>query len=346
MRSDRSKNEPTNFNEGELRPPQSQRTVSTSVEPDQLEDGGDASKDKDVRDELTAALKNRILSHYEDKLRKHETDTELYGTEEKNNKAQTYDAIFQKSKKEEVRTVLMKGIAAVGKTFQTRRFMVDWAKGKTNNNIDLIVPFHFSELHTRRDKVQSLKDLLNSVDDKHRSFFMYNECKVVFVLDGLEECELPLDFENNKELTDMEESASMDVLLTSLIKGKLLPSAHLWIISQPSGVDKIPPEYIQKVTECRETSKRRQKLISRLKEILRKENTQDEEINHPNQKNTEHIIREDRRSEVDDEARNGRTVKPVNQVSDIFKAAKGQTMRTVLTVGEPDIGKTFHVQKF
>ncbi|XP_074500836.1 uncharacterized protein LOC141773072 isoform X3 [Sebastes fasciatus] len=307
-----------------------------------------------VKQKLTADLKRRILSQHEDKLKSHETDTEIYeipSVPSKNATPQTFDALFPNSKEKKVRTVLMRGVAGVGKTFQKSLFLEDWAKGKSNTKIDLMVPFNFCELNSRRDEVQSVNDLIHhSFNDDKDSSYKYDECKVVFVLDGLEECELPLDFAKNEDLTDMEERASMDVLLTNLIKGKLLPSACLWIIARPSGVDKIPPEYIHKETECRETSKRWQKLASALKERFLGEATQDEDINHLNKKNTEHIMIEDRSSEVNDEEKNGRSaaksVTRVNAVSDIFKDTKGQKIRTVLTTGVAGIGKSFHVQQF
>uniref|UniRef100_UPI0037E8ACC8 NLR family CARD domain-containing protein 3-like n=1 Tax=Semicossyphus pulcher TaxID=241346 RepID=UPI0037E8ACC8 len=245
----------------------------------------------------------------------------------------------------------MKGVPGVGKTYQTRRFMVDWAQGTSHKHIDFIVPLDFSELNSSRDKVETMKDLLcHSLNpNEEKGFCNYNECKVLFVLDGLERCELPLDFANNKELTDLKEAASMDVLLTNLIKGKLLPSALLWIISQPSGADKIPPEYIQRVTECRETLERRQKLISALRKRF-KENIQDEDMNHSHQKTTEHVLREDRSSEANHEEKKGgavaKSVTQVHSVSDIFKDTKGQAIRNVLTTGEAGIGKSVCVQKF
>ena len=195
-----------------------------------------------------------IRHQHEVEVGKLETDTELYKTgEENNDEKQTYNNLFLDSERKTVRTVLMTGVPQVGKTLQTRRFMVDLAKGKFNNNVDLIVSLKFSELNSRKDEVQSMKQLLRDSlnDNKHRFVCQYNKRKVTIVLDGLEECELPLDFENNEDLTDMDKPASMDVLLTNLIKGKLLPSARLLITSQPSGVHKIPSEYIQKQTECR-----------------------------------------------------------------------------------------------
>ena len=206
---------------------------------------------KDVKHKLTADLKRRILRQHEE-VKKLKTDTELYEIGEEH-KVQTYGELFQKSGTEKVRTVLIRGVPHVGKTIQTRRFMVDWAEGKSNKNIDLIVSLKFNELISRRDEVQSMTDLIRHClsDDEPAEMFTFDKCEVAFVLDSLEECTFPLDFENNENLTDMDKPASMDVLLTNLIKGKLLPSARLWIVSQPSGVHKIPSEYIQKQTECR-----------------------------------------------------------------------------------------------
>lgn len=192
-------------------------------------------------------LKSAIRKKYK-KQREEEIDTELCAQkEEKEELVQPdYKDMFN------VRTVLTTGMAGVGKTFQTKMFMIKWAKKKTNKNIDIIVSFQFSELNKRRDQVQSMEELLNDYfsDIKLRRHLSYGKFKILFILDGLEECTLPLDFINNNNLTDMKAQATMDELLTNLVKRTLLPSAHLWIISQPSGVDKIPSDYIHKVTKC------------------------------------------------------------------------------------------------
>ncbi|XP_077940875.1 uncharacterized protein LOC120829869 isoform X2 [Gasterosteus aculeatus] len=339
----RSKDDPPNFSKGEqgLSELEQAPTVDDAlnffpVNSPSMETGQERKYIRTDKD----ALQRKILHQYEEELRGLETEIELFEIQDpKNTKAtalQSFDQLFKK------RTVLTKGVAGVGKTFQTKLFMVDWAKQISNKKIDLIVSFNFDWLNSRK-KDQSLIDLIRqSLSEDEQRVYNYEECELAFVLDGLERCELPLDFQKNEELTDMEEAASMDVLLTNLIKGNLLPSAQLWILSQPSGVNKIPPDYIKKVTECRET-KRWQKLTSALRARILRENPQEEDINHPDQKNIEHVMRNDRSGEVDSEENN---VTRVNAGSDIFKETKGKKIKTVLTTKEAGIEKSFYVQKF
>ncbi|XP_035991346.1 LOW QUALITY PROTEIN: uncharacterized protein LOC105922654 [Fundulus heteroclitus] len=314
-------------------------------------------KEIDAQHRLTDIGRNGILAAYETELIEMETDSELYMIDTNNEfeekLVETYDDLFTDLKKKTVRTVLTKGVAGIGKTFQTKLFMFDWAKGKSNKDVDIIIPLQFSELSKRKEAL-SMDSLLESFfrDVAEPGVGTYEKKKVALVLDGLENYEPPLDFDNNIELRDMKKPASMDVILTNLIKGNLLPKACLWIISQPSGVHKIPGEYIEQVTECRETLMRRKKLVSSLKRRFIQEYPDggEDEVSHPNQKITEHIMRNVPVDEMTDDATGENTVlKPlikVNTLCDILKNRGEKKVRTVLTVGEPDIGKSFHVQKF
>ncbi|ROK21025.1 NLR family CARD domain-containing protein 3 [Anabarilius grahami] len=78
-----------------------------------------------------------------------------------------------------------------------------------------------------------------------------NQFRVLFILDGLDECRLPLKFDCNETWRDVSSPASLDVLLTNLMKGNLLPSALFWITTRPAAASKIPPNCIDRLTEIR-----------------------------------------------------------------------------------------------
>ncbi|XP_053183670.1 NLR family CARD domain-containing protein 3-like [Scomber japonicus] len=152
-----------------------------------------------------------------------------------------------------IRTVMTKGVAGIGKTVLTQKFTLDWAEDKANQDIHFTFPFTFRELNVLKKKKYSLVELVHHffTETKDAGICRFEEFQVVFIFDGLDECRLPLDFHNNEILTDVTESTSVDVLLTNLIRGKLLPSARLWITTRPAAANQIPPECVGRVTEVR-----------------------------------------------------------------------------------------------
>ncbi|XP_062293718.1 NACHT, LRR and PYD domains-containing protein 12-like [Scomber scombrus] len=152
-----------------------------------------------------------------------------------------------------IRTVMTKGVAGIGKTVLTQKFTLDWAEDKANQDIHFTFPFTFRELNVLKEKKYSLLELVHHFfsETKEAGICRFEEFQVVFIFDGLDECRLPLNFHNNEILTDVTESTSVDVLLTNLIRGKLLPSARLWITTRPAAANQIPPECVGMVTEVR-----------------------------------------------------------------------------------------------
>ncbi|XP_026164091.1 NLR family CARD domain-containing protein 3-like [Mastacembelus armatus] len=150
-----------------------------------------------------------------------------------------------------IRTVMTKGVAGIGKTFLTQKFTLDWAEDKANQDIQFTFPFTFRELNVLKEKKFSLVELVHHFFTETKGICRFEDFQVVFIFDGLDECRLPLDFHNTRILTDATESTSVDVLLTNLIGGKLLPSARLWITTRPAAANQIPPECVDMVTEVR-----------------------------------------------------------------------------------------------
>ncbi|XP_060776921.1 NACHT, LRR and PYD domains-containing protein 3-like isoform X2 [Neoarius graeffei] len=152
-----------------------------------------------------------------------------------------------------IRRVLTKGVAGIGKTVSVQKFILDWTEGKANQDVTFMFPLPFRELNLMKERNLSLMNLLHHFfpDMRELGLIDCNISKVLLIFDDLDECRFPLNSQNSERLCDVTESASVDVLLTNLIKGNLLPSALLWITSRPAAANQIPPECVDQVTEVR-----------------------------------------------------------------------------------------------
>ncbi|CAL8237729.1 unnamed protein product [Boreogadus saida] len=152
-----------------------------------------------------------------------------------------------------IRTMMTTGVAGIGKTVLTHKFTLDWAEGKTNQDTHFTFLLSFRELNLLKGKEFSLVELLHHlfIETKEAGICRFDRFQVVFILDGLDECRLPLDFQNNRIWNDVTKSTSVDVLLTNLIRGDLLPSARIWVTTRPAAANQIPAECVDMVTEVR-----------------------------------------------------------------------------------------------
>ncbi|XP_037402046.1 protein NLRC5-like isoform X3 [Pygocentrus nattereri] len=159
-----------------------------------------------------------------------------------------FEALSEEDKP--IRTVMTQGIAGIGKSVSAQKFILEWANGNKNQRIKFIFPLPFRELNLKEGK-HSLMDILNQFFPETKGLRFREKYKVMFVFDGLDECRLPLNFKKNEHCADETQKASLDVLLTNLIKGNLLPSALIWITTRPAAASMIPAEFIDRVTEVR-----------------------------------------------------------------------------------------------
>uniref|UniRef100_W5LX66 Protein NLRC3-like n=1 Tax=Lepisosteus oculatus TaxID=7918 RepID=W5LX66_LEPOC len=148
-----------------------------------------------------------------------------------------------------IRTVLMKGVAGIGKTFSVQKFILDWATGKDNQDFDFIFFLPFRELNLITSE-KSLQELVQCFSPQMKSSDnILEHCKVLFIFDGLDESRHPLKFEENEIFSDVIKPTSVDLLLTNLIKGNFPIDSSIWITSRPAAAGLIPPVLINRVTE-------------------------------------------------------------------------------------------------
>ncbi|KAJ3582261.1 hypothetical protein NHX12_015686, partial [Muraenolepis orangiensis] len=241
------------------------------------------------------------------------------------------------------RTIMTTGVAGIGKTILTHKFTLDWAEGKANHDIHFTLPFTFRELNLLKEKEFSLMELLHHFFIQTKGIRRYDRFQVVFILDGLDECRLPLDFQNNPIWTDVTKSTSVDVLLTNLIRGDLLPSARIWITTRPAAANQIPAECVDMVTEK----------FRRVFEGIAKAG-QSTDLNDfytelfitqrvSGEVNKEHEVRL-----IETASRKPAKEETPIKLEDIFKPLPGQDQpsRTILTTGVAGIGKTILTHKF
>uniref|UniRef100_A0A671Q5U2 NACHT domain-containing protein n=1 Tax=Sinocyclocheilus anshuiensis TaxID=1608454 RepID=A0A671Q5U2_9TELE len=191
----------------------------------------------------------------------HTSEHEIRQIETASKHPATWDApikandIFKASPEsaKQIRTVLTKGIAGIGKTVSVQKFTLDWVEERANQDVCMIFPLPFREMNGIKEKKISLIHILECFFNlkTNPEVLHSNKYKVVFILDGLDECRFPLDFQNHRSCSSVTESVSVGVLLTNLICKNLLPSALVWITSRPAAAGQIPPDLIDRVTEVR-----------------------------------------------------------------------------------------------
>ncbi|KAM4592013.1 NACHT, LRR and PYD domains-containing protein 12-like [Odontesthes bonariensis] len=151
-----------------------------------------------------------------------------------------------------IRVVLTNGVAGVGKTFSVLKFTLDWAEGLENQDVSVVILLSFRELNLIREEQHSLLTLLHVFHPTLQQLpaEQLAGCALLFILDGLDESRLSLEF-SCQVVSELTQKSSVSVLLTNLIRGNLLPSARLWITTRPAAANQIPPACVARVTEVR-----------------------------------------------------------------------------------------------
>ncbi|XP_032097960.1 NACHT, LRR and PYD domains-containing protein 3 [Sapajus apella] len=142
---------------------------------------------------------------------------------------------------EPVHTVVFQGAAGIGKTILARKIMLDWASGTLyQDRFDYLFYIHCRELSLVTQR--SLGDLIMSCcPDPNPPIhkIVRKPSRILFLMDGFDELQGAFDEHIGPLCTNWQKAERGDILLSSLIRKKLLPEASLLITTRPVALEKL-----------------------------------------------------------------------------------------------------------
>ncbi|XP_008578190.1 PREDICTED: NACHT, LRR and PYD domains-containing protein 3 isoform X3 [Galeopterus variegatus] len=142
---------------------------------------------------------------------------------------------------EPVHTVVFQGAAGIGKTILARKIMLDWASGKLyKDRFDYLFYINCREVSLVTQR--SLGDLIVSCcPDPNPPIckIVSKPSRILFLMDGFDELQGAFDEHIGALCMDWQKAEQGDILLSSLIRKKLLPEASLLITTRPVALEKL-----------------------------------------------------------------------------------------------------------
>ncbi|CAL1612244.1 unnamed protein product [Knipowitschia caucasica] len=181
--------------------------------------------------------------------------------------------------------ILTLGVAGAGKSSLVRSVVLDWCEDRCLQDVHLLVPLTFSRLNQLRNQSCSLLQLLWSFCPglKESRLTDVSQLRILFILDGLDECRLPLDFTPHAPpKADLHTLMPVPTLLVSLLEGALLPEAQVWVTSRPPAAS-LPASLVHSVTELHGFSPRQQEELSDSQQEELSNSQQEEELSDSQQ---------------------------------------------------------------
>nr|XP_021522189.1 NACHT, LRR and PYD domains-containing protein 12 [Aotus nancymaae] len=140
------------------------------------------------------------------------------------------------------RTVVMQGAAGIGKSMLAHKVMLDWADGKLfQGRFDYLFYINCRELNQSAAE-RSMRDLISSCWPEPsaplRELVRVPE-RLLFIIDGFDELKPSFHDPQGPWCLCWEEKRPPELLLSSLIRKKLLPELSLLITTRPTALEKL-----------------------------------------------------------------------------------------------------------
>ncbi|XP_037322874.2 NLR family CARD domain-containing protein 3 [Pungitius pungitius] len=143
-----------------------------------------------------------------------------------------------------LKLLLLSGVPGSGKSTAVRRLILDWIEGKSHQHVSLLFPLMFRELKQFEDSSVSLMEILQTLYPETKKLreedYRGEDCKIMFIFDGLDEYSSTLDFHNSCPLTHFTESTSMNAIVVNLLRDKLFYQGLFLVTSRTQLKRSIP----------------------------------------------------------------------------------------------------------
>ncbi|KAA8587092.1 hypothetical protein FQN60_000928, partial [Etheostoma spectabile] len=132
----------------------------------------------------------------------------------------------EREEKSYLKFVLITGVAGSGKTMAVRRLVLDWMEERSHQHVSFLFPLTFRDLKKYEDSKVCLLELLHTLYPETKKLreedYQCEECKIMFIFDGLDEYKGELDFYNTSTICNYREPVSLNVFVVNLLRNKLL----------------------------------------------------------------------------------------------------------------------------
>ncbi|CAJ1064158.1 protein NLRC3 [Xyrichtys novacula] len=136
-----------------------------------------------------------------------------------------------------MRSLLITGVAGSGKSMAVQKLILDWIEEKSHQHVTFLFPLPFRELKQFEGSKVSLLEIIQTLypetkrlrDEDYRS----DNCKMLFVFDGLDEYKGNLDFQNTELLCDHTDPTSLNIIVVNLLRSRLLYRGLFIITTRP-----------------------------------------------------------------------------------------------------------------
>ncbi|XP_018547591.1 NLR family CARD domain-containing protein 3 isoform X1 [Lates calcarifer] len=136
-----------------------------------------------------------------------------------------------------IKLILITGVAGSGKSMAVRRLILDWIEERSHRHVAFLFPLPFRELKQFEGSKVSLLEVIHKLYPETKKLreedYRCEDCKMMFVFDGLDEYNGKLDFENTELLGDHTDPTTLNVIVVNLLRGRLLYRGLFLVFSRP-----------------------------------------------------------------------------------------------------------------